>query len=100
MKTCMEQIEQKGASKMSQSEKESYDLGGIEPRLVIITWLREVHKSGLAGPLEAVETESGNGKRKWSNCYICVKASLSGHLLKTTFLQRPPLYKDHFVIRF
>ena len=41
------------------------------------------------GQLETVEMESGNGKQKWSNCYSRVKASLSGHLLKTTF------YKDH-----
>ena len=46
------------------------------------------------------ETESGNGKQKWSNHHVYprVKFLFSGHPLKTTFLQRPPPYKDHIVI--
>ena len=35
------------------------------------------------------ETESGNGKQKWSNHHINVKPLFSDHLLKT------PSYKDH-----
>ena len=45
------------------------------------------------------ETESENGQNI-IYVYPRVKTSLNGHFLKTTFLQKPLLYKDHIVIKF
>ena len=59
-----------------------------------------------------METGNGNGNQKWKmemenrngqnlmQMNARVKPLINDHLLKTTSVQRPPLYKDHIAIRF
>jgi len=71
-----------------------------------------IGKQHLLGSLLGAIGNSGNGNRKWKietengngqnlmQMNVRVKLLINDHFLKTTSVQRPPLYKDHIATRF
>ena len=66
--------------------------------IVRVICVRAIGNSGNGNRKWKMETENGN-RQNLMQTNTRIKPLINDHLLKTTSIQRPPLYKDHTAIR-